>query len=102
MLDASVAFHYEPVRYSVDITHVSFRGSSPDLALNSLSGGVAVRNDTLYLDRIAVRTAESSVTVDGAIEHYLSTPVYQAESRVGEAVDAGARGRVARRSRDGR
>ena len=76
-LDASVSFHYEPVRYSVDITHVSFRGSSPDLALNSLSGGVAVRNDTLYLNRIAVRTSESSVTVDGAIQNYLSTPVFQ-------------------------
>jgi hypothetical protein len=76
-LDASVAFHYEPVRYSVDITHVSFRGSKPDLALNSLSGGVSVRNDTLYLNRIALRTSESSVTVDGAVQNYLSTPVFQ-------------------------
>ena len=48
-----------------------------DLALNSLSGGVAVRNDTLYLDRIAVRTSESAVAVDGAIQNYLSTPVFQ-------------------------
>src|SRR4051812_43493872 len=76
-LDARVAFHYEPVRYSVDITHVSFRRSNPDLALNSLSGGVAVRNDALYLDRLAVRTSESVLTVDGAIQNYLSTPVLQ-------------------------
>jgi hypothetical protein len=76
-LDASVSFHYEPVRYSVDITHVSFRGSKPDLALNSLSGGVAVRNDALYLNRIALRTSESSVAVDGAVQNYLSTPVFQ-------------------------
>ena len=76
-LDASAAFHYEPVRYSVDISHVSFRGSNPDLALNSLSGGVAVRNDALYLDRIAVHTSESEVAIDGAIQNYLSTPVLQ-------------------------
>ena len=45
-LDAKLAFNYEPVRYSIEITHVSFRGSDPALALNALSGGVAVRDDT--------------------------------------------------------
>ena len=28
-LDAKLAFKYEPVRYSIEITHVSFRGSEP-------------------------------------------------------------------------
>jgi translocation-and-assembly-module (TAM) inner membrane subunit TamB-like protein len=74
-LDASVAFHYEPVRYSVDIAHVSFRGAGPALALNSLTGGVSVRNDTLFLNNISVRTAESSLAINGAIEHYLTKPV---------------------------
>jgi len=73
-LDAKLAFHYQPVRFTVDIAHVSFRGSDPELALNSLSGGVSVRDDALYLDKIAVRTAESSLAVDGAIEQYLSRP----------------------------
>ena len=36
-LDAKLAFKYEPVRYSIEITHVSFRGSEPSLALNALS-----------------------------------------------------------------
>jgi autotransporter translocation and assembly factor TamB len=76
-LDASVAFHYEPVRYSVDIAHISFRGAHPALALNELSGGVAVRSDTLYLNRIAVRTSASTITFDGAVEQYLSTPVFK-------------------------
>ena len=40
-LDAKLSFKYEPVRYSIEITHVSFRGSDPAIALNALSGGVA-------------------------------------------------------------
>jgi uncharacterized protein involved in outer membrane biogenesis len=36
-LDAKLAFHYEPVRYTIDISQVSFRGSDPELALNTLS-----------------------------------------------------------------
>ena len=39
-LDAKLSFKYEPVRYSIEITHVSFRGSEPALALNALSGGI--------------------------------------------------------------
>jgi autotransporter translocation and assembly factor TamB len=76
-LDARAAFHYEPVRYSIDIVHISFRGADPGLALNELSGGVAVRNDTLFLNRIAVRTSASALAFDGAVEHYLSMPVFR-------------------------
>ena len=74
MFDADLAFHYEPVRYSVDISRLSFRGSDPELALKALSGSIAVRNDTLYVNRMAVRTAESSLTLDGSVEQYLRTP----------------------------
>ena len=76
-LDAKLAFHYEPVRYTVDISHASFRSSDPDLALNSLSGTVAVRDDSVYLNKIAVRTSETSLATDGAIEHYLSQPTFK-------------------------
>ena len=38
-LDAKLNFKYEPVHYSIEITHVSFRGSDPAVALNALSGG---------------------------------------------------------------
>jgi autotransporter translocation and assembly factor TamB len=75
-LDAKLAFKYEPVRYSIEITHVSFRGSEPALALNALSGGVAVREDTVYVEKLALRTAESSILVDGAVQHYLTKPVF--------------------------
>ena len=73
-LDAKLSFKYEPVRYSIEITHVSFRGSDPEIALNALSGGVAVRDDTVYIDRMSVRTAETALSIDGAVQQYLTTP----------------------------
>ena len=75
-VDAKLAFKYEPVHYSIDITHVSFRGTEPAIALNALSGAVAVRDDTVYLENLAIRTAESSLSVDGAVQDYLTGPVF--------------------------
>jgi autotransporter translocation and assembly factor TamB len=73
-LDARLSFKYEPVRYSIEITHVSFRGAEPAIALNALSGGIAVHDDALHVERLSVRTAESSLSMDGAVQNYLSTP----------------------------
>src|SRR5262249_40395385 len=73
--DAKLSFAYEPVHYSIAIDHVSFRASEPEFALNSFSGALAIRNDTLFLQAIAVRTPETSLSVDGSIEQYLSSPV---------------------------
>jgi uncharacterized protein involved in outer membrane biogenesis len=78
-LDARLSFNYEPVRYSIEITQLSFRGSEPALALNALSGGVAVKGDTLFIEKLALRTAESSLSVDGALQHYLSTPQFNVQ-----------------------
>ena len=78
-LDAKLSFKYEPVRYSIEISHVSFRGSEPALAVNALSGGIAVRDDTVFVEKLALRTAESSVSVDGAVQQYLSTPILNLE-----------------------
>ena len=75
-LDAKLSFSYEPVRYSIQIAQVSFRASDPELALNALSGGVSVKDDTVFLDRLAMKTAETSLTVDGAVQRYLTTPVF--------------------------
>jgi TamB, inner membrane protein subunit of TAM complex/AsmA family len=74
-LDAKLSFAYEPVHYSIAIDHISFHATEPDLALNSFSGAMAIRDDTLFFKSIAVRTAESSLSIDGAIEQYLSAPV---------------------------
>ena len=78
-LDAKLSFNYEPVRYSIEISHVAFRGSEPALAVNALSGGIAVRDDTVFVEKLALRTAESSVSVDGAVQQYLSSPILNLE-----------------------
>jgi autotransporter translocation and assembly factor TamB len=78
-VDAKLAFRYEPVHYSIDITHVSFRGSDPAVALNALSGSVAVHDDAVYVEKLAIRTAETSATVNGAIQQYLTKPVFNIE-----------------------
>ena len=74
-LDLQAGFEYAPVHYSLDLDHVSFRGSSPGVALRELTGKVAVRDDNLYLDQIVLKTAETSVTIDGVVQRYLRTPV---------------------------
>src|SRR5262245_57440656 len=75
-LDAKLSFKYEPVRYSIEITHVSFRGSEPSIALNALSGGIAVKDDEVYVEKLSLRTAESSISIDGAVQNYLTKPVF--------------------------
>ncbi|MEO8260165.1 MAG: translocation/assembly module TamB domain-containing protein [Acidobacteriota bacterium] len=75
-LDARLKFNYEPVRYSIEITQVSFRGSDPELGLNALSGGLAVKEDTLFVDKLALRTEQTSLAIDGAVQHYLTMPVF--------------------------
>ena len=74
-LDAQLSFEYQPVHFSIEINHASFRATDPAIGLNSLSGGIAVRDDTVFLERIALRTEESSVQVAGAIQHYLTKPI---------------------------
>lgn len=74
-LDLRGGFAYEPVRFSVDLEHVSFRATAPTLTLGELSGRIAVRDDNLHFENLVVRTAESALQVDGVVEQYLRTPV---------------------------
>src|SRR5204863_8716001 len=74
-LDAKLSFKYEPVRYSIEITHVSFRGTEPALALNALSGGIAVHDDAFHVQKLQLHTEESSIAIDGAVQNYLSKPI---------------------------
>jgi autotransporter translocation and assembly factor TamB len=78
-VDAELSFKYDPVHYTVEIASASFRGAEPDFGLNALSGGVSVRDDTLFLDRISIKTEESSLSIAGAVQHYLATPVFNLE-----------------------
>ncbi|MBP7570552.1 MAG: translocation/assembly module TamB domain-containing protein [Acidobacteria bacterium] len=92
-LNASLRFEYEPVHYTARIGHLSFRASEPDIALNDLSGTVSQRDDDLYLDDIAIRTAESSLRVDGRIVNYLEEPVVEL-SASSDKLDVAEMGRV--------
>jgi autotransporter translocation and assembly factor TamB len=78
-LDATLSFKYEAVRYSLDVARLSFRGSDPELALNELSGGLSVRDDTVFVDKLALKTAETSLSVAGAVQHYLGDPIFNLE-----------------------
>jgi len=74
-VDIKAQFEYAPVHYSLNLDHLSFRGSSPNVAVRQLTGKLAVRDDNLYMDGVRLETDETSVTIDGVIEQYLSTPV---------------------------
>src|SRR4030095_12166230 len=50
-LVATLALSYEPVRYTIDISQLSLRGSDPAIEIQALSGAVSVRNDALYVSR---------------------------------------------------
>jgi hypothetical protein len=79
-IDAQLSFRYEPVHYSVEISRVTFRGSAPSIALNDLSGHISVRDDTIFVEGLALRTEESTLRVEGSIEQYLETPVFKLEA----------------------
>src|SRR6185436_15785660 len=78
-LDAKLAFRYSPVNYTIEIGHISFRTVSPSIGLNDLSGTISTRDDRLFLERVAVRTEESALTIGGDVEHYLSRPTVNVE-----------------------
>ena len=73
-LNATLGFEYDPVNYTVRIGHLSF--DSPDRAfrLADLSGTVSTKNDSVFFDRLAIRTAESSLAIDGNVRSYQRTP----------------------------
>ena len=74
-VDLKGTFEYAPVHYSVNVDHLSFRGTSPDVTLQQLTGKLAIRDDNLYVQDVALSTSESSLTLSGVIEQYLGTPV---------------------------
>jgi autotransporter translocation and assembly factor TamB len=74
-VDLKAQFEYAPVHYSLTLDHVSFRGTAPTLSLQNLTGKLAVRDDNLYMENVALNTSETSVTVNGVVENYLATPI---------------------------
>jgi autotransporter translocation and assembly factor TamB len=73
-LDLQGSFAYQPVDFVIDLGHLSFRASEPALALNSLAGRIVVNQDDVTLERLAIRTAESALSLRGSVRSYLQTP----------------------------
>jgi autotransporter translocation and assembly factor TamB len=74
-LDVKASYEYEPVRYTLVIDHLSFRGAEPQLQVGQLAGKISVRDDNVYVEQLKLNTAESTLTVDGVVEQYLKKPV---------------------------
>ncbi len=73
-LDFKGAFSYQPVNFTVQVEHLSFRGEDPSVTLQNLSGSVSTGGDDVHLNQIVVQTAESSVQLKGTVRNYLGTP----------------------------
>jgi autotransporter translocation and assembly factor TamB len=76
-LNVKAGFAYEPVHYSLTIDALSFAGKAPDLTVSTLTGAFATREDDLNVQKLFVRTADSSLTIGGVVRNYLSTPSLQ-------------------------
>lgn len=76
-LNVKAGFEYAPVHYSVTLDQLSFTGTAPDLTVQSLTGRIGTRDDDLNFEKVFLRTAQSSVTIDGAVRNYLASPSMQ-------------------------
>ncbi len=74
-IDASLGLKYQAAHYVVDVEHVSFRASEPAIGLNALSGSISVEDNRVSLRHVALRTEESSLTVDGSVDRNSTPPL---------------------------
>ena len=74
-LNATIGFEYKPVNYTVRIGHLSFQSPDRDFRLADLSGTISTREDSIFLEKLAIRTAESALSIDGSVRSYQHTPV---------------------------
>ena len=72
-LDASLGVSSNAERLEVDIHHVSLRAAGPEFGLNALSGMIRRTADTVTFENVAVRTEESSLSVNGTITNIESS-----------------------------
>lgn len=68
------SFAYEPVRYTLSVESFAARSTGPDLNIVSLAGGVAVKDDDVFLEQVSLKTDHTAVTVGGDVQQYLSQP----------------------------
>jgi autotransporter translocation and assembly factor TamB len=76
-LNVKAGFAYAPVHYSLTLDKFQFSGKAPDLNVTNLTGRVGTRDDNLNIEKLSVKTAQSSVTIDGVVQKYLQDPSLQ-------------------------
>src|SRR5262245_58027601 len=76
-LNVKGGFAYAPVHYSVTLESLAFHGTAPDLTVQKLTGRLGTRDDDLNVEKLFLQTPESSLTIDGVVRSYLSTPSLQ-------------------------
>ena len=62
------------MNFTVQIGHLSLQAEDPAVTLRSLSGTISTAGDDVHVERLAARTAESSVELKGMVRNYLGTP----------------------------
>jgi hypothetical protein len=75
-----MSFAYAPVHFAIGIDSMSFVASNPTLEMREVNGAIAVESDKVNFSTLTVRTAETSLWVDGAIENYLRTPTFKLQA----------------------
>jgi autotransporter translocation and assembly factor TamB len=76
-LNATLGFEYQPVNYTVRIGHLSLRSPDRDFRLADLSGTISTKEDAIFLERLAIRTEESALSIDGSVRGYQHTPALE-------------------------
>jgi len=76
-LNVKAGFEYAPVHYSLTLDQLQFAGKAPDLTVTQVAGRIGTREDNLNVEKLSVRTPQSSVTIDGVIQNYLQNPSLQ-------------------------
>ena len=73
-LNAKAGYAYEPVHYSLTLNQFSFTAADPGLTVTDLTGRFGVRNDDLNVEKLTLRTGDSTATIDGVVHNYLGDP----------------------------
>lgn len=76
-LEAALSFAYAPVHFTIGIDRMTFLASNPALEVRQVNGAIAVESDKVNFKALTVRTAETAVWTDGALEHYLTKPTFK-------------------------
>src|SRR6185436_12507106 len=75
--EAALSFAYAPVHFTIGIDRMTFAASNPTLEIRQANGAIAVESDKINFKALTVRTAETGIWTDGALENYLKQPTFK-------------------------